>query len=266
MTLSGVVPDARALRAAYLAASPWPHLVLHDVFPRDAVAAAEASARRSAVLEHVPASSGKQRKQATGSSGRPPEEVVALLEVLEGPEWTGFLAELTGIRQLSSDPTRYFAGLHNTPVGGFTLVHTDFVRHVGTGLHHRTNTLLYLNSAWDPSWGGALEMWPTDMSAPGRSVLPEAGTVVVWETGPHTPHGLPHPVRTPDGRGRLAVAAYHYAPVPEGGVPRGRRRTYLRRPEDPWTTALPTRFDLARALGIGHTAAALRRLDRAAGR
>ena len=243
LTLPAALED---LRQEYAAAAPWPHLVLHDVLPADLVAQAEREGRAIApdAMAEIPMS--RQHKHETGDDALLGPATRALLGVLDGPRWIAVLEAVTGVTGLTADPHRYGAGLHSTPTGGSTMVHTDFTRHPVTGWHHRTNTLLYLNSDWPEDAGGALELWPPSMTALGRRVLPRAGTLVLWETSPRTPHGLPDPVAASGGRARLALASYHYAPPPPGGVPPARRVTYLRRPQDPWTTGLPTRYDLAR--------------------
>lgn len=240
--------DLDALRQQYSAAAPWPHLVLDGVVPADLVTRAEQECRAldASQLEEIPTS--RQHKHETGDDAVLGPATLALLRLLDGPQWVALLEALTGVTGLAPDPYRYGAGLHVTPTGGATMVHTDFTRHPVTGWHHRTNTLLYLNSDWPEEAGGSLELWPPDMVALGRRVLPRAGTVVLWETSPRTPHGLPDPVAASGGRSRLALASYHYAPPPRGGVPRPRAVTYLRRPQDPWRTSLPTRYDLARML------------------
>lgn len=252
MTTAGQQPslalpvDLAALRQQYAAADPWPHLVLHDVVPADLVARAEQECRALDVslLDGGPTS--RQHKHETADDALLGPATRELLHLLDGPQWVALLEHLTGVTGLAPDPHRYGAGLHATPTGGATMVHTDFTRHPVTGWHHRTNTLLYLNSDWPDEAGGCLELWPPSMAALGRRVQPRAGTVVLWETSTRTPHGLPDPVAASGNRSRLALASYHYAPPPPRGVPRPRAVTYLRRPQDPWRTSLPTRYDLAR--------------------
>jgi hypothetical protein len=240
------LPDPGPLREAYLAARPWPHLVLHDLFPPELVAAAERECRGLDPVDmHViPTWRQVKREQSDGLG----PATSAVLDVFDSPEWVAFLSEVTGIPGLVADPGHHIAGAHETPAGGFTMVHTDFTKNPHTGMHHRTNTLLYLNSDWREEYGGALELWPDDMSACGRRVVPTAGTVVLWETHNRTPHGLPDPVADPAGRSRVSIAAYHYTPPPPGGVPRPRFATYRRRPQDPWRTGLPTFYDVVCAV------------------
>ena len=117
---------------------------------------------------------------------------------------------MTGVNNLLSDPTHRLAGAHRTLPGGFTKIHRDFEMHPDTGLFHRVNLLVYLNRDWPNSYGGSLELWPSDMSAIGRRVFPRFNTMVLWETHGGTLHGLPDPVTCPPNRMRLSVASYYY--------------------------------------------------------
>ena len=239
---------SEALRQQYLSAGPWPHLLLHDVLPAALVAAAEREclAVPAGALRTVP--TARLRKQEANDVAALGPATQALLDLLDGPLWVELVERVTGVPGLAPDASHYGAGLHRSRAGDFQQVHTDFTTHPVDGRHHRTSTLLYLNSRWEPDWGGTLELWPPDMSALGLRVLPRAGTVLLWETDRDTPHGLPDPVAAPDGAPRLSLASYLYAAPPAGGIPRRRPTTFLRRPGDPWWVGLPTRGDLGRAV------------------
>jgi hypothetical protein len=150
--------------------------------------------------------------------------------MMDGP-FVRYVETVTGIDGLLSDPTHHHAGLHRTPVGGFTNVHTDFSHHPVTGLHHRVNVLLYLNPGWQPGWGGQLELWPEEMSSAEVVVEPKLGTVVIFATTDQSKHGLPTPVATPDGRSRDSFAFYYYSHTrPENEMTNTRVSRYYRRP------------------------------------
>ena len=111
-----------------------------------------------------------------------------------------FLEELTGVSGLIPDPTHYWAGLHVNPPGAFQAIHRDFRVHPITGLFHRVNILIYLNSNWKSEYGGELELWKSDKSACERQVAPVAGKSVIFEAGPLAFHGIPEPIQLPYGK------------------------------------------------------------------
>ena len=125
-----------------------------------------------------------------------------------------FLEELTGVSGLIPDPTHYWAGLHVNPPGAFQAIHRDFRVHPITGLFHRVNILIYLNSNWKSEYGGELELWKSDKSACGQQVAPVAGKSVIFEAGPLAFHGIPEPINCPTGRARLSLAAIYYTVDP----------------------------------------------------
>ena len=171
-----------------------------------------------------------------------------VLAALESETFQHFLEKVTGVSDLQPDASHEFAGLHETPAGGFTLVHRDFRRHPVTKLHHRVNVLLYLNENWREEWGGCLELWPGDMKSLGRRVLPEGGTMVIWETHDRTLHGLPDPVAHPDGLSRLALASYWYTTEPRQQRVKRHDPIFARRPQDNWRVGRRKPRDVARDL------------------
>lgn len=236
---------AERLREEYLAAHPWPHVVVQDLFPADLLAEVAAeleSVDRSRMTTSQTSRHGKREtsdRALLGPASR------TLQDLLDGPEVLELVQQVTGVPGLRPDPEHYAAGVHETPVGGRTMVHTDFAVHPVSGLHHRVNVLVYLNPVWEPAWGGQLELWPADMSALGRRIEPTAGTVVVFETHGQTLHGLPEAVACPPGTSRLSMAAYYYSTEP-AAPSRRRLGTYVPRPGDPRTVGLPLPRDLFR--------------------
>lgn len=234
---------ADALRAEYWAATPWPHVCIDGLFPDDLLerALAELCELDAEVMHHSAERRHVKRElhdvelvgPATG----------AVLELMESEPFLAFVRDLTGVSDLSADPRHVGAGVHETPPGGFTMIHLDFPAHPFTRLHHRVNALLYLNREWRDEWGGQLELWPSDMTALGRRISPSFNRLVVFGTDALTRHGLPEPVACPEGMSRLSLASYYYSkdPAPHRLT---RRATYRARPQDPRWISLPKFRDL----------------------
>jgi Rps23 Pro-64 3,4-dihydroxylase Tpa1-like proline 4-hydroxylase len=234
------------LRAQYLAARPWPHLVLHDLFRSSALV----SIKEECVLippRQMNRQDGRaQVKEET--SELPGPESRRMFELFEGPEFINFLEQITGVDELISDPSHVYAGVHRSRPGAFTLIHRDFRRHPQTMLHHRVNVLLYLNQDWQESFGGHLELWPSDMARRERLVVPSANTLVLWETHDQTLHGFPEPVACPPGDARIALASYYYTTEPRSEKVKRRGPVFARRPQDSWRTGRRPPAQVLRAI------------------
>jgi hypothetical protein len=225
----------RGARSDYEAGRPWPHVVLHNLLPEELVRLAE--------VEELPAAralgahkSHQEVKSESSTVAGP--AATSLLDAMCTPAFVGMVEEVTGLRALMPDPTHVLSGLHVSGPGSFQSIHRDFVRHPVTSFWHRANVLVYLNSSWSDEFGGELELWPFDMSACGKQVKPEAGTVVIFETKHETLHGVPNPLRCPPARARLSLASYYYSKERPAGKVRDPIVRHPRRPQDPWGTGI----------------------------
>ena len=229
VALRRLAPD---LREKYLRARPWPHAVIHGLIPVSLIAAAAGECTEVGDRLLMTTAGRNQVKQEAAEGLGP--VTTRLLAELEGEAFREFLETVTGVPGLQPDPSRALAGMHRTPVGGFTLVHRDFRRHPTTNLHHRVNVLLYLNQEWQDDWGGFLELWPSDMKQVGRRIPPQGNTIVLWETHDQTLHGLPDPVACPPTMSRLSLASYWYSASSREASVKLRRPVFARRPQDDW--------------------------------
>ena len=135
----------------------------------------------------------------------------ALIAQLNGGLFLGFLEELTGITGLVPDPYLRGGGLHEIRRGGLLGIHADFNVHPRLKLYRRLNLLVYLNKAWDESWGGALELWDREGRRAIRTIPPVFNRTVLFDTSNFSYHGHPHPLACPPDRSRKSVALYYYS-------------------------------------------------------
>lgn len=225
--LSELLPKART---EYVNASPWPHVVLHGLFPEELLEQAALECRGASSDRLFRTRDRNQLKEESSSELGPVSRLI--LAQIDSPAFRDFVSALTAVNHLLADPGHQWAGLHRTPPGGFTMIHRDFREHPLTGLHHRVNVLLYLNRQWPDSYGGGLELWPSNMRAPGRLIRPLANTLVIFETHDQTLHGVPEPVACPPGQARLSLASYFFTVEARTPAVPIRRPVFARRPED----------------------------------
>lgn len=222
--------DLAAKRESYRSARPFPHIVLDDVLPPDVLARA---------AEEFPAVDDELWKgflhvnETKYSNTRPDAwgpTLRAVARELCSPRFVGFLEELTGITGLMSDWSMDGGGLHQTLRGGHLNIHADFSsHHTHPNWARRVNILLYLNSEWDPEWGGQLELWSADMRSREGLVTPRGNRMLVFTTSDTSFHGHPDALACPEGVARRSLALYYF--TAEDSVAR-RSTNYRPRPGD----------------------------------
>jgi 2OG-Fe(II) oxygenase superfamily len=215
--------EGGARHASYVAAAPFPHIVMDDFLPADMLRAA---------LADFPSTNGKaffDREQERLKYQFKPHEVApgllrSLLVELNGEAFLSFLEALTGIHGLIPDPHFEGGGLHETKAGGHLGVHADFNVHDTLRLERRLNLLIYLNDDWDDEFGGELELWDREMQSAQISIKPVMACAVIFNTDRDSFHGQPAALRCPPDRARRSIATYYYT-APENGVASLAKRT-----------------------------------------
>jgi Rps23 Pro-64 3,4-dihydroxylase Tpa1-like proline 4-hydroxylase len=194
----------------YNQASPFPHVVMEGFAVPEML---------QKVVEEFPTSEHPdwdhmndrdQNKFASNDTSVLGPATRRMIQALNGREVINFLQELTGIQGLVPDPHLAGGGLHEIRRGGKLRVHADFNYHKEIQLDRRINLLLYLNHDWEEEFGGALELWDTEMKAAEQKVLPLFNRCVVFTTTGTSFHGHPDPLTCPEDRSRRSIAMYYY--------------------------------------------------------
>jgi Rps23 Pro-64 3,4-dihydroxylase Tpa1-like proline 4-hydroxylase len=205
--------------ARYAAAAPFPHIVIDDFL--------EAGALQRAMADFPPpeAIEGWRRADITDAQGRVAQQLKLgssdelrfgdtlrpLVHELNSGPFLRYLERLTSIEGLLPDAHLTGGGLHQSLPGAVLRVHADFNKLPGFGLDRRLNLLLYLNPRWQPEWGGDLELWDRDMRECVQRIAPVANRCVVFSTTRESYHGVPDPLRCPEGVTRRSLALYYYS-------------------------------------------------------
>jgi hypothetical protein len=197
-------------RDRFLAAKPFPHVVFDDFLPGWVL---------DRVVEEFPDPGDvpwKQFKQATAKKLASDGDALFgdftrhLASELNSATFLQFLERLTGVDSLIPDPYFFGGGLHQIEQGGFLKIHVDFSRHESLRIDRRLNTIIYLNKDWDPSYGGALELWDSEVSHAVASVQPIFNRCVIFATTGNAYHGHPEPLTCPPDRTRRSLALFYY--------------------------------------------------------
>lgn len=201
-------------RASFANARPFPHVVVDDLLAPKVVARAATAFpksdhpgfRRRDYPEQAARFGQLQRRAFAGVD----PFVRHLLNEVNGMVFLEMLQRLTGVEGLIGDPFFTGAGLHLTLPGGHLARHADFDRDRTRGLARRLSVVLFLVEAWDPSWGGHLELWDEALERCEARIAPAPGRLVVFAHGDRFWHGHPEPLACPDGHARQSLAAYYY--------------------------------------------------------
>ena len=164
--------DYAALRAAPLASDPFPHLIVPDFLPPDALRAVAADLPPIGKGGSFPPDSVR-----LGPAAR------ALMEAMEGPERRAIIAARLGL-DLADAPSMLTLRGFTGPRDG--RIHCDSTA-------KRVTALLYLNQA-GPAWAqheGCLRLLrgPDDLEDYAAEVPPVNGTLLVFPNGPAAWHG-----------------------------------------------------------------------------
>ena len=203
--------DLPTARSQYAAAKPFPHLVIDGVLHQ----AAFDKAAGEFPSKDDPFWKGYLHVNETKYSNTQPDSwgptLTAVAREFCSPEFVSYLEELTGIQGLLPDWSMDGGGLHQTLRGGHLNIHADFsTHHVHEDWARRVNILLSLNTEWDPSWGGQLELWDPDMTSVQDRVTPAGNRMLVFTTSLDSFHGHPDPLLCPDDVARRSMALYYF--------------------------------------------------------
>ena len=199
---------------SYRCASPFPHVVLDDIFESRLLEAVveEFDAMDRTGWHHTERET--ERKYSTEDFQHLGPTTRGLILQLNGAPFLAFLEKLTGITGLIADPHLRGGGLHEIRQGGMLGVHADFNFYRRLGLYRRLNLLLYLNAGWSEDWGGDLELWDRSGTSCVRRISPIFNRVAIFDTSNYSYHGHPTPLACPADRSRKSIALYYYTVEP----------------------------------------------------
>jgi 2OG-Fe(II) oxygenase superfamily len=200
------------LRRQFLSADPFPFVKIDDfldpLFARQ-VSAAYPSFDEALAQGTTFAAVNERRKVQITDSNSFAEPIVRLNRLIASDKFLEDLSYVTSIPRLLADPALVGGGMHITGPGGRLDVHVDFNFIEDRKLHRRLNLLLYLNTDWDDSWGGHIQLWDKDVTTCRASFAPKFNRCVIFETSQISFHGV-LPVAPSATHPRISFATYYY--------------------------------------------------------
>ena len=215
--------DARALKGKgvdlhdqYVAADPFPHIVIDDFITPDVLEACLQFFPDAPDPDSQTFDRAQERYKTSFNPDFLPGHLRSFFYALNSQPFIAFLENMTGVKGLIPDPYYLGGGFHETRQGGHLSVHADFNLHPKLRLERRLNLLIYLNKDWEDAYGGALELWDQEMSSCISRVTPEFNRCVVFSTNATSYHGHPAPIDHPRGQPRRSIALYYYTATWDG--------------------------------------------------
>lgn len=206
----------------YLNADPFPHAVLDGVFDDEFLRRVSSDFPGPESTDWLVYNNEDLQRHFLDNPRKMASSINFLLSHLMGPEFTGSLRRMTGISNLL--PSLEDAGIHLTPNGCRTNIHLDF--NLRFLMNRKVTLLLYLNEAWEESWGGAFELWNESRCV--KRVSPVFNRMVVFSNSEKSLHGNPQTISAPKNVYRKNALVHYFTETPlEPGV-KIRDYTFLR--------------------------------------
>ncbi|HEY2981393.1 MAG TPA: 2OG-Fe(II) oxygenase [Anaerolineales bacterium] len=203
------------MRAIYLAAKPYPHVVMDGFFDEVTLDRTVADFPTRKVRDWITYETAHESKQTSrGINKLSPFTQLFFLQLCSD-SFLEHIRYITGFPDLLMDPLFHGGGLHESVRGGWLNIHADWTKHPSLPLTRRLNLIIYLNRDWDPNWGGELELCDSATKTCGAKVLPVFNRAVLFPTTSETLHGFPTPITCPVDRTRKSISVFYWSPDAE---------------------------------------------------
>ena len=200
----------------YLAAKPFPHVVIDDFLPDELLEKCLASFPKNEAKTETEFNRDQERFKVSFNPDSLSGIARSLFYTFNSRPFIKVLENITGIRGLIPDPYFLGAGYHQINQGGHLSIHADFNHHKPMNLERRINVLIYLNKGWEPEFGGQLDLWDQNMTVQFKSIVPSFNRCVIFNTTESSMHGNPNPINHPQSIPRRSIALYYYTSTWDG--------------------------------------------------
>lgn len=205
---------ATFLKDKYQNASPFPHIVIDNMFS-------------DTLLEFIVSGWPKSAEDYKGWDIRNDEgiqvklrsnwqsihdipiDVSIALELLNSRDFLLFLTELTGIKGLIPDMYYDGGGMNEIKKGGHLAIHCDGNKNIRTGLYRALNVIIYLNKDWKDEYNGHLNLYDKSLNLTHK-IAPLFNRMVIFTTKENSYHGHPEPLNCPEDMSRKSLILYYY--------------------------------------------------------
>ena len=139
-----------------------------------------------------------------------PDGIIDAVRIMNSSYFLRAMGDRFDIPKVLPDPYFTGGGLNATKTGGLLDVHVDGNYHDASGLNRRLNALIYLNPNWKSGWGGEFGIYDENGEVCIKDVAPIFNRLVIFDSHDKSFHGLPAPLKFPDGEVRKSLLLYYY--------------------------------------------------------
>jgi Rps23 Pro-64 3,4-dihydroxylase Tpa1-like proline 4-hydroxylase len=177
-----VLKNWQSLSPSYKSSEPFNHIVIDDFLQEDVARDLAGFFPHFSSDFWYEYNNPIEKKLASDDIRKFPPLFAKVIHSLNSQDFLKKIEELTGIKDLFSDPYLHGGGLHCSKQGGKLDIHLDYSIHPKLQMERRINLILYLTPDWQEEWGGAFEIWNKDVSKCEKKLLPKFNRVVIFNT------------------------------------------------------------------------------------
>lgn len=194
------------LKLDYLAAKPFPHLVLSDICDEE---------KLNELYSQIPVLENKSRDYMFANNKFEKsnyKELGPLFEELHddlhSKKMDDFLTYISA-KDVFVDPANHGGGLHQGRKNSFLDMHLDYNYHpLKPNWWREMNLLFYMNKDWEETYGGHLELEDLRTGEKKRCPVP-FNTLIIQQCEDYTLHGYQQ-TSFPEGIFRTSIATYAF--------------------------------------------------------
>lgn len=158
------------------------------------------------------------------------EETANIFLAFQDAEVLSLLTRITGIKNLTGDPSAYAGGLSAMGAGDFLNPHLDNSSHPKIDGYRRLNALYYVTPSWREENGGNLELWSPRMKD-RVEIVSAFNRLILMNTNRQSLHSV-NKVKV-SGQYRCCLSNFYFTAESPDGARYAHTTSFRGRPDEP---------------------------------
>lgn len=198
-------------RDRFATAEPFPHVVIDELFDPAAIAAAARDFPEPSEMGEKP---GRAGVLEMSDRSRVPPRLVDVSDELLGARFTAWLAQVSGLDELTTDPQGNWGVLRQSGDGVEGRIHVPPQRHPDKPWYRRLTLILHLSEDLSDANGGCFQLWDRDKVTVRRTIAPLFNRAVVFLNSPTAYHNASRTRLEPGQMRRIMQGLYFTEAAP----------------------------------------------------